>query len=159
MLVLSQDIHLLVVHPYMFWTLFIMPFHRAHTQVNFLNYDQLWWHYRNGLPSAVVSSQILHQWDHFYCINVEHIVVLWNFSPDESILYVLCIEVCFNFTIFCLPILTDAAFSSPSWLYWSSTNAQEYFSSNNVTIMIADVTDVSLLPNKVRFVIYFFGFI
>ena len=39
-------------------------------------------------------------------------------------------------------------------MYWSPTNSQASLSFNNVAIMIVDVTDVSLLPKKVRFVIF-----
>ena len=76
-----------------------------------------------------------------------------KFLLDEIILYVFRSEVYFTFYIFCFPVLTDVSSYSPRWLYWSPTNAQEYLSLNDVSIILADVTDVYLLPNKVRLVI------
>ena len=50
----SQDIHLPEVHSYIFCTCLIINWQRSCTQVLFWNYNHLWWHCANCLPSAVL---------------------------------------------------------------------------------------------------------
>ena len=94
-----------------------------------------------------------------FCINdttlivsMRNIQLYFGKSPDESILYVFRNKVYFSFTIFILPWLIDADLSSPNWLKCYSIKARSCFSSNYLSIMLAAVTDVSFLPQKVIFV-------
>ena len=94
---------------------------------------------------------MLHQCDKFDCINAKYIIVLLQIPPGESTLYVLSHEVYLFLPIYCFLWLTYAYLSSPNWLNCYSINSWARFNSNDLSIILADVTDVSLFNKRVRF--------